>query len=720
MKFIKKLNFTKRLYLMLMVPMAGVLFFAVLDIYEKVESAQDMKQVTQLAQLATKVSAVVHETQKERGATAVFMGSHGASFQKELLDQRAATDRKIYKLNIFLPEFNNLGYGKIFTEQLIKLRAEIDKITELRRKVSKFRVSMDEAINQYSYLNSVSLDLIAMLPSLRTDSQIAIIGNSYVNFLKGKERAGIERAVVSGLLSTGKTSRALLRRALLLGEQQDIYFSNFSLAASAKRSKQYRAFQHSDVATLVAQYRRHVVDRVASDERQQLLSKLYSDIGYGGAIHNFKNYVLRQQNPYYDKFLTGFNLISQTLVQYQSLPDISKEELKLVLTIKSVFEQYYNAAGKVEQFQASKNSVRAIDTLLKIDDQPAIYALQRLSAITEAINFNIDAARWFNAATARINGLKVIEDGISSDLINIARDNRKDAINSLVFYACFICLVFILTYLLMTKLYKSRVMLGEKETQLNLAKHELVQSEKIASLGRMVAGFAHEVNTPIGIAVGAVSQAQQAVRNFENLLQQEEVEEQDLIENIDTMAKVSSLAMSNLNRAARLVKSFKRTSIDQTSEQTRDYVVQTAIDDVLYTLNNKFVRAGITVTVDCPADVKVHGQPGLFDQLVTNLLLNSFLHGFSNGAQAGHVDIKIDYDGDNITMLYQDNGLGMTAETLDKIFEPFFTTNRSDGSGLGMYICYSIVVEEMKGLIRCSSIPGQGVLFEVVFPAKVA
>ena len=183
--------------------------------------------------------------------------------------------------------------------------------------------------------------------------------------------------------------------------------------------------------------------------------------------------------------------------------------------MESVFKQYHDAANLVEHYHKQNNSVTAMDTLLKVDDEPAIKALERLSDITEALNFNIDAASWFDATTARINGLKVIEDKISNDLILIAKDNQKLAINSLIFYACFIFLVFTLTFNLTRKLYRSRIMLGEKETQLNLAKHELVQSEKIASLGRMVAGFAHEVNTPIGIAVGAVSQAQQSIKQFD-------------------------------------------------------------------------------------------------------------------------------------------------------------------------------------------------------------
>ena len=635
MKFIKQLNFANRLYLLLLIPILGILFFAIMGIIDKSKSAQDMEYVGQLALMATKVSALVHETQKERGATALFMGSRGGNFQAQLNKQRQQTDTKRYQLNVFFLSFERSQFGQEFNRHMDKVQASLDRLSSLRKAVNALSVSLDDAISQYTALNTKCLDLIAMIPRLSPDAQVGIISNAYMNFLKGKERAGIERAVVSGILTSGVANKSSLKQALSLGIQQEVYFGNFSLSALPHHVKKYQAFQQSAISTTVAQYRKDIVDQV-------------------------------------------------------------------------------------ENLKALEGSIQALDDLLKINDEPAIVALDRLSHITEAINFKIDASSWFETSTKRINGLKAIEDEISTDLIAHASTNKAAAINSLIFYGIFVVLVVGVTFILSAKLHKSKKRLGEKESELNLTRYELVQSEKIASLGRMVAGFAHEVNTPIGIAVGAISQAQQSAGRFHKLLEQEEVEEKDLTDNIDTIAKVSALAMSNLNRAARLVRSFKRTSIDQASEQSRKYNVKNAVEDVLYTLNSKLKKTGISVKVACPDDIQVMGQPGRFDQLVTNLVLNSYLHGFENGAMAGEINIGIRLKGDMIAMEYADTGVGMDQATVDKIFEPFFTTSRSDGSGLGMYLCYSIVVNDMKGRIRCVSAPGTGARFEVVFPVGVS
>jgi len=273
------------------------------------------------------------------------------------------------------------------------------------------------------------------------------------------------------------------------------------------------------------------------------------------------------------------------------------------------------------------------------------------------------------------------------------------------------------------KLQRNKKKLDKNINELNLTRDELLASEKIAALGRMVAGFAHEVNTPLGIAIGSVSQVQQSHKNLVELLGQEEVEEQDLLDNINVIETVSSLAFSNLNRAARLVQSFKRTSVDQVSEKSRRYNVKEVLEDVIFTLSSQLKKKSINVELYCPDELNIFGQPGRFDQLVTNLIINSIAHAFTaefiNEKHNSLIQIEVERStNDLIRLIYTDNGKGMAPATQDKIFEPFFTTSRTDGTGLGMYLCHNIVVNDMHGHIRCQSSLGKGVVFEIVFPCQ--
>lgn len=248
---------------------------------------------------------------------------------------------------------------------------------------------------------------------------------------------------------------------------------------------------------------------------------------------------------------------------------------------------------------------------------------------------------------------------------------------------------------------------------------ELVESEKMASLGRMVAGFAHELNTPVGVAVGATSQSQQLVAELGHLIDGEEVSEADLRQRLSLLGEASALALANLRRAAAMVQSFKRTAVDQTSEAERDYDLAEVIDDVCRTLHGSFKNSGIRVEIDCLRDVKLHGSVGALEQLLANLLQNSRLHAYEDGTRPGVIRIQARVDDENVRIEFRDDGSGMDANTLARAFEPFFTTRRgSGGSGLGLYIAYNLVTRGLGGTISCSSEPGHGTRFLIGFPRQ--
>jgi signal transduction histidine kinase len=264
--------------------------------------------------------------------------------------------------------------------------------------------------------------------------------------------------------------------------------------------------------------------------------------------------------------------------------------------------------------------------------------------------------------------------------------------------------------------------LEEKVEELKRTQNELLLSEKQASLGRMVAGFAHEVNTPVGVAVGAASHAQEALAEIERLLSSEEVSEDDLRRQLSIIGESSELTLANLKRAAALVQSFKRTSVDQMSDNERDFEMAELIDDVLRSLHNVFKRTRIVTQVDCPARFKLHGPAGALEQILTNMMMNSFHHAYADGAQPGVVRIEARrLPGDQVALDFSDDGAGMNAEARGKVFEPFFTTRRGQGgSGLGLYIVYNLVTAKLGGTISCESEPGRGTRFAIAFPARGA
>lgn len=269
------------------------------------------------------------------------------------------------------------------------------------------------------------------------------------------------------------------------------------------------------------------------------------------------------------------------------------------------------------------------------------------------------------------------------------------------------------------QLEKKNFELERAYAELQRTQEKLIQSEKMASLGRLVSGFAHEINTPIGIAVTASSSLYDAQRHISEMLSQEEVDEEELVSNLETVREASELTLANLRRAAELVKSFKRTSIDQSAETQRLFDICEVISDVIVSLSSRFRQTGIEIITDCPGNINIYGYPGAISQILTNLMMNSLIYGFDDGKLSGKIIIDVESKHNMLYFDYADTGKGMDETALKHLFEPFFTTRRAKGgTGLGMYVCYNIVTSRLKGTITCESSPDRGVLFHIAFPLE--
>jgi signal transduction histidine kinase len=239
----------------------------------------------------------------------------------------------------------------------------------------------------------------------------------------------------------------------------------------------------------------------------------------------------------------------------------------------------------------------------------------------------------------------------------------------------------------------------------------LVESEKMAALGGLVAGVAHEVNTPIGIGLTASSHLSDIAKELLTLNQTKPLTTEDIIPFLEDIDKASQIIYKNLNRAAHLITSFKQLSVDQTAEPKREFDLGAYIDEVLISLSPSLKKTEVKIMTDCPEVIMINGYPGSIAQVITNLVMNSLKHAYLPG-DAGHIHITTTRNKSMIQIVYSDDGCGMDEYTLSRIYEPFFTTNRAGGgSGLGLSIVYSIITQQYGGSIRCTSTPKEGATF---------
>ena len=151
--------------------------------------------------------------------------------------------------------------------------------------------------------------------------------------------------------------------------------------------------------------------------------------------------------------------------------------------------------------------------------------------------------------------------------------------------------------------------------------------------------------------------------------------------------------------------------------KVRSFQLKEVINDTINMLHSRFKTTAIDIQVECPTDLNVNSLPGALEQILTNLLMNSLIHGFDDGK--GSIKIKVHQNENHLHLEYTDNGKGIREENIPKIFEPFFTTHRAHGgSGLGLYICYNIIITQLQGTISCESVLGEGVVFKIDYPIE--
>ena len=252
---------------------------------------------------------------------------------------------------------------------------------------------------------------------------------------------------------------------------------------------------------------------------------------------------------------------------------------------------------------------------------------------------------------------------------------------------------------------------------LTLAQKSLIQAEKMASLGQLVAGVAHEVNTPVGVTLTAATQLQIEVDEIAARHTAGRLKRSAFEEFLSTSRELSHLIATNSERAADLIQSFKLVAIDQSSGERRRFVLADYIEELLRSLSPALRQAGCAVAVDCPAELEVDGYPGALSQILTNLVMNVLTHAYDPGA-AGCIHITVrPAPNDHVVLDFADEGRGIPPDVLPKIFDPFYTTTRGiGGSGLGLHIVYNLVVGTLRGSIAASSEPGQGTCFTLSFP----
>ena len=264
---------------------------------------------------------------------------------------------------------------------------------------------------------------------------------------------------------------------------------------------------------------------------------------------------------------------------------------------------------------------------------------------------------------------------------------------------------------------RNQELAGSMET-LESAQQQLIESERMASLGGLVAGITHDVNTPLGVSVTAASFLIERINALEAAFNDKSITQTQMSSFIEEAGQTTHLLMNNLNRASELIASFKQVAVDQTSEAERRLDLNCYLNEIIQSLKPSFKNTRHTIDVECDDSIRIMCAPGAIAQIVTNLVMNSVMHGFEHKVD-GHIKINVQASEKDVVMYYSDDGVGLLPEHLESLFDAFFTTKRArGGSGLGTHIVYNLVTQTLNGHIEAESNPEQGLQYTIRFPRR--
>ena len=254
-------------------------------------------------------------------------------------------------------------------------------------------------------------------------------------------------------------------------------------------------------------------------------------------------------------------------------------------------------------------------------------------------------------------------------------------------------------------------------SELNKAEERLLEAEKMAALGGLAAEVSHEINTPIGVGVTSTSYLSDLVHELETTFNDQKLTKKSIEDFIENAGQSISLLRTNLDRAVEMVSSFKQVAVDQTSDKVRDINLAKYVNEIIQSLHPKIKKTAHKVALNCEDDLNITCHAGAIAQIITNLVVNSLIHGFE-GIESGTISIDaIRLPENKVQLIYKDNGIGLSSENMAQLFDPFYTSKENQGgSGLGTHIVFNLVSETLHGEIEADSELGMGLSYKITFP----
>ncbi|MBF0108925.1 MAG: nitrate- and nitrite sensing domain-containing protein [Magnetococcales bacterium] len=413
------LKLRTRLILLLFFPLVGLIWFGSLNVLERYGTSRDMGAVERLSRLTVQIGALVHELQKERGMTVGFLGSKGEKFRVELPIQREESDRRAANLRQSEQALDANPEEKEFITVLIGAMRQLDGVQTMRRQVDSLTATAPEAIQYYTRMNESFLEAIGKISQKTVGHpEMASISNAFNNFLRGKERAGIERAILTNTFAQDRFGPGMFEQFRATVTEQDVYFAVFKSFAAPESIEFFARKMDHEAVNSVLEMRTVATRKGLTTRKLDHYNAIVRGMGYGGMIHHLKDHLLTPTPETERQFVADLQEIDRHIESF--LEVATPEEKQALLTLRDTLKQY--------------RSHPTTTHVGPIDDGPALKALSLLWEAVVPGRFGIDPNHWFKMVTIRIDLLKEIEDKIALELSSRATVIKGEADRAFFMY----------------------------------------------------------------------------------------------------------------------------------------------------------------------------------------------------------------------------------------------------------------------------------------------
>jgi len=730
-----------KLLVLVMVPLLTILVFSAVAIVHELEDYRVARASKGILDVSLALKDLAFELQKERGLSSTHTSLKQAYTLNQLNNQRELTDKKYQQYKTIEQKYKDEPGDIVMDEDHYLLLSKLEELADVRKQVDQ--LIDNNFFAYYSELIELSLRHLRQVEVIAFDSDLIVLVDAYTHLLAIKEQAARERGLLSaifGLNELNSVNYKLLASHIANETQQ---FDEFYAVAPEKFKVLLKEKMLDPIVGQVLVLRSAALNKA---ESQEILGKLESYLGYGGLIHNFKNYVIRGKEQNRQRYLSQLKQVNALIESYRMLPGLADGELEYLKTIDDTLVQYYEQLEHVASMKREGASISKIDAMVKVDDGPAMNAIEHLrSDVT-----SMDTRNWWAIASKRIELMSDVGQQMSvaisqhvDDLIEASRQSVQLVSIGAIFVMGFTLL---LTYFLIQRLAGGIGVMAEAMDTMRqtgdlehtvdvsgkdeisrmaqafnnlIAEREHVEQqlrdardqaeEGIKAKSEFLSTMSHEIRTPMNGVLGMAELLE--VSRLDN----------EQKEYVSAILNSGELLLSIIND----ILDFSKLEAGRVELEQIPFNMELAIDDVMQLLSVRSEEKGLELIIDYLPDSPRYfqGDPARMRQILLNLIGNAIKFTEQGHIRAG-VTCDVDKDIAAITLEVEDTGVGIKAEKQKGLFESFTqedssTTREYGGTGLGLSICVQIV-ELMGGEIKIDSELGKGSTFRVNFKLPLA